>query len=111
MRKSIAILAVMGVVLFVEAIALIALGVMAQEAHIVERKIRRLRAYYAANAGRVYALEQLRKDNTTSSYTLTGIGMGVEGYGPAPHPGYNVDVSVTPDPLSDYKITVTAHYW
>ncbi len=58
-----AIAAIMLVVLSL--LALVALFVMTQEARVAEHKIKRIRAYYAAKAGIVHALDYIRRNDVS----------------------------------------------
>ena len=60
MKKGVVLVVVMGVVLVICALALAAIHLMTQESRIAEHKIRRNRAFFAAQAGMVLALAQLR---------------------------------------------------
>lgn len=61
MRKGVVLIVVIGVMLVVFSLALGALYFIAHEARIAEYKIKRSKAFFAAQAGVVLALEQLRK--------------------------------------------------
>lgn len=62
MKKGVVLVVVMGVMLVIFTLALAALFLMTQESRIAEHKIKRTRAFFAAQAGMVLALERLRKD-------------------------------------------------
>ncbi|MCP4653291.1 MAG: hypothetical protein GY858_07930 [Candidatus Omnitrophica bacterium] len=70
---------VLGVLLVVSTLVVAALSLMTQESRIAEHKIKRLRAFFAAQAGMVHNLETLRRSDTTSN--LNTFGSGVLGYG------------------------------
>ena len=61
MKKGVVLVVVIGVMLVIFTLALAALFLMTQQSRIAEHKIKRTRAFFAAQAGMVYALEQLRK--------------------------------------------------
>jgi|TARA_B100000315_G_C14503175_1_gene553297 Tfp pilus assembly protein PilX len=60
MKKGLILVVVMGVALVIFTLILVALTLMTNESRIAEHKIRRMRAFYAAQAGTVLAQEQLR---------------------------------------------------
>jgi len=74
MRKGVILVVIIGIVLIISTLALAALFLMAQESRIAEHKIKRTKAFFAAQAGMVLALEQLRKGvwspSTTQKYCL-----------------------------------------
>jgi hypothetical protein len=95
MKKAVILVIVLGVMLVISILAVVALNLMSQESRIAEHKIRRLRAFYAAEAGKVDALEQLRRGivtippiGTIRTLNLPTFGQGLPGY-PSPN-GYNV---------------------
>ena len=61
MKKGVVLVVIIGIMAVISALALAALHLMTQESRIVEHKIKRNRAFYAAQAGMVLALEKLRK--------------------------------------------------
>ncbi|MCK4519966.1 MAG: hypothetical protein KAT96_02245 [Candidatus Omnitrophica bacterium] len=61
MRKSVILTVVIGIMLVILALAVAAVHFMTQESCIAEHKIKRIGALYAAQAGMVLALDQLRK--------------------------------------------------
>lgn len=61
MRKAVVLTIVMGIALVIFTLALSALYLMTNESRIAEHKIRRMRGFYAAQAGFVLATEMLRK--------------------------------------------------
>jgi Tfp pilus assembly protein PilX len=62
------ILAITAIMLIViSLLALVALFVMTQEARVAEHKIKRIRAYYAAKAGLVYAFEMINRGSATAT--------------------------------------------
>jgi len=109
---------VLGVMLVLLALAAAALYLMTSQSRIAEGKVKRMRAYYAAQAGMVHALEEASNNtawmtnitaNTSFSVTpALAIGAGIDGY---PAGGYNPVISVTPgaglDGTALVNITVT----
>ena len=76
MKKSVILVVVVGIMLVLSTLAIVALSLMTSESRIAEHKIKRTRAYYAAQAGIVDGLEQLRKGAialpaTGTSYPIT----------------------------------------
>lgn len=61
MKKGVVLVVVIGVMLVIFTLALAALFLMTQESRIAEHKIKRTKAFFAAQAGMVLALEKLRK--------------------------------------------------
>lgn len=59
-RRGIVLIVVLGTLFVMITLALIGLTLMTQESRIAEHKIRRVRAYYAAQAGMVDGIERLR---------------------------------------------------
>lgn len=110
MKKSMVLVLVTSIVLVTSTLALIALYVMTQESRIAERKVRRLRAYYAAQAGRIFALNELFQGNTATHYWVNNIGDGYPGF---PWGGLRAEVTVqSPDPqsISDSRVTIAVQY-
>ena len=61
----------MGVIILVAVLAVISLAVISNQARFTQHQVSRTRAFYAAQAGMVYALEQLRTDSWVPGvYTL-----------------------------------------
>jgi len=60
MRKGVILVVVIGIMLVIFTLALAALFLMTQQSRIAEHKIKRSKAFFAAQAGMVLALEQLR---------------------------------------------------
>ena len=89
MKKSVVLVVVIGVMIIIFTLALVALYLMTQESRIAEHKVRRVRAFFAAQAGVVHALEQLRKGEAVDPQVCVGAGMG--GYPPG---GYCADITV-----------------
>jgi Tfp pilus assembly protein PilX len=76
MKKSVVMIVVMAVMIVLSILAITALTLMTQESRRAEDKIRRMRAYYAAQAGSVYAFEEIAKHNNTTA-TLNPITIGI----------------------------------
>ena len=74
MKKGVVLAVIIGIMIVISALALAALHLMTQESRIVEHKIKRTGAFYAAQAGMVLALEKMRKDewvpDSTQKYCL-----------------------------------------
>jgi Tfp pilus assembly protein PilX len=74
MKKSVILVVVVGIMLVLSTLALVALSLMTSESRIAEHKIRRTRAYYAAQAGIVDGLEQLRRGVANGGRALPATG-------------------------------------
>jgi len=70
MRKGVILMVVIGVMMLVLVWVLVSLYFMTQESRIAGHKIRRTRAFFAAKAGIIHALEELRKGNNPDGETL-----------------------------------------
>jgi len=84
-RKAIVLVIVLGIALVVSTLVLAVLSLMTQESRVGEGKIKRLRAFYAIQAGMVNATENLRRTNSIGgSGTLNTIIIGdtTTGYPP-----------------------------
>ncbi|MBD3245900.1 MAG: hypothetical protein GF333_02700 [Candidatus Omnitrophica bacterium] len=95
MRKGIVFVVVLGILIVVSSLAFVILMLLTQESRVAEYKIRRMRAFYAAQAGKILALEQLRKGNWTydNSYTICpSAGGGCDAVDP--DIAYEVDVDI-----------------
>jgi len=83
MKKGIVLVVVMGVVMIMCVLAIVAVSLALQEAHQAEHKIARLRAFYAAQAGMIDGLDQLRLGTrpipTIGSPTIYTLGETVNG--------------------------------
>jgi len=103
---------VIGILVVIFALALLATMVMTQEARIAEHKIRRIRAFFAAQAGMVYAMEQLRNGNDPSGTPAFYIGQNIVGYPPGT--GLGVDIEYSPTDISGpggtHPVSVTVDY-
>jgi len=78
MKKGVVLVVVIGVMLVIFTLALAALFLMTQESRIAEHKIRRTRAFFAAQAGMIRALDMLRTGADPSG--TFNIGAGIPGY-------------------------------
>lgn len=87
MKKGFVLIMVVGIMFVLTILAFAALSLMTTESRVAEHKIRRTRAYYAAQAGVVDGLEQIRRGiqalptvpGIPTTYTL---GTTVNGYAP-----------------------------
>ena len=70
MRKGVILLIVLGLVLVLSLLAWITAQFMTQQAYQSEHKIRRIQAFFAAQAGAVHAIEKLR-NNQYPSFPVT----------------------------------------
>lgn len=78
-RRSIILVTVVGILVVIAILSLVAIYLMTQQAYITEHKIRRMRAFYAAQAGIVHILEQLRKGETpATTITVDGITVTIQ---------------------------------
>ncbi len=75
MKKAVILVVVVGIMLVLSTLALVALSLMTSESRIAEHKIRRTRAYYAAQAGIVDVLEQLRRGSIAPPAATPGSGV------------------------------------
>jgi len=109
MRKGVVLVVVIGVTLVIFTLALAALLLMTQESRIAEHKIKRNRAFFAAQAGMVDALEDLRKG--VSPAGTINIGSGITGY---PSTGLPVVITYTAGagtgPGGTDPVTITVDY-
>ena len=78
MKKGVVLVVVIGVMLVIFTLALAALFLMTQESRIAEHKIKRTRAFFAAQAGMIFALDSLRNGANPSG--TINIGAGITGY-------------------------------
>lgn len=90
MKKSIVLVVVIGVMTIISILILVALHLMSQESRLAEHKIRRMRAFFAAQAGIVHALERLRE----GAYPNPGDGETISVGNPADQ-GYPINVYIT----------------
>ena len=78
MRRGLVLIVVIWTMFLIIGLTLIVIQMMRQEIVIVEHKRARLRAYYAAKAGMVHALEQLRKGEALDgNINLDGIPVNI----------------------------------
>ena len=84
MRKGIILLIVLGLVLVLSLLAWMAAQFMTQEAYQNEHKIRRIQAFFAAQAGVVHAIEKLRNNQYASfpANETISLGDGTQRYYP-----------------------------
>jgi Tfp pilus assembly protein PilX len=112
MKKSVVMIVVMAVIVILSILAITALTLMTQESRLAENKIRHMRAYYAAQAGSVYALEEFRKYNNSTgpsgNLSAITIGAGLDGY---PSAGYTPVITRTPGAIGGTdEVNVTVSY-
>ena len=119
MKKGVVLTIVMGVALVVFTLALSALYLMTNESRIAEHKIKRMRGFYAAQAGFVLAVEQLRNGNWNMSEThcINGPILGLPACSTTindPAIPYNVVMDIGPAGSSidgiGAEISITARY-
>jgi len=98
MKKAAVLVVVIGVMFAICILAIIALNLMTQESRIAEHKVKRMRAYYAAQSGQIDAQEKLRRrmiDRPTVgnpiNYQINEFGKGIPDY---PANGYTIDIWV-----------------
>ena len=106
MKKGVVLIIVIGIAMIISCLAITVLLYISQGSIISENKIMRTRAYYAAQAGIVSGLEQLRKGEAVSDVF---IGAGIDGYAG----GLNVAVSYINDntgPLGTDPLEVVVTY-
>ena len=102
MRRGVILIVVMGITLVLCALGLAAVMIMSQGSLLTEHKIKRIRSYYAVQAGIIDAFEQLRKGlinptiGSPVTYQITNFGQGIPFY---PSDGTSV---------VGYTITITA---
>lgn len=108
MRKGVIFIVILGVMLVLFTLAVSALYLMTNEGRITEHKIKRIRGLYAAQAGIVHTLEQLRKGAPLDASIV--IGAGIDGY---PAAGLTVNIIYTPGgtgPGGTNPVTATVDY-
>ena len=102
---------VIGIMMIIFTLALAALYLRTNQARIAEHKIKRMRGVFAAGAGVVHALEEVRKGNDPSGTSAIAIGSGLTGY---PSAGIGVDItydsSDTSGPGGTSPVVATASY-
>jgi type II secretory pathway pseudopilin PulG len=93
MKKSVVMIVIMAVMVVLTILAITALTLMTQESRRAEDKIRHMRAFYAAQAGSVFVLEQRSKGVAVADGALPiAIGNNMPGY---PSGGYNPVIKTT----------------
>jgi len=118
LKKAVLIVAVIGVALVVSLLAFAALTLMNQQSHLSEHKIRRMKGFYAANAGIVDASEAILTNpairpapGLDTNYVINNFASGLNGY---PTTGYDINVTITnltAGPFSGfYEIQSTSDY-
>jgi len=112
MKKGMVLVVVIGIMLVILALALLATLVMTQEARVAEHKIRRIRAFFAAQAGVVYAIEKIREGTNPSGTPALYIGANIVGYPPGTGLGVDIayDLTDASGPEGTYPVAVTVDY-
>lgn len=91
MKKGLVLIMVCGVMIVITILAVAALNIMTVESRTAEHKLRRIRAYFAAQAGAIDTLERLRRGERnvpaaggSDTYTLAAVNGGniVNNYDP-----------------------------
>lgn len=67
-KRGVALYLVLAVLLMVVILANIILGLVSSQSRLTQHKVKRIQAYYAAQAGVNYALEMLRLNQTPKQY-------------------------------------------
>ncbi len=106
-KKSITLIIVLGITLIVAILALTALSLMTQESRLAEGKIKRIRTWYALQAGMVNATDNLRRTNTLSG--SVAVGSGVFGYPPGGI-GVGLNRNIANGISSSDIVTLNANY-
>ena len=119
-KKSVVLIVVIGVLVVVFTLALVALYLMTQEARIAEHKIRRTRGVFAARAGMVHALEQIRTgayQASTAPHCAGGtLCTETISVGDSATHGYPLSVTITYDssvttgPLNTSPVNISVDY-
>ncbi|MEI8350471.1 MAG: hypothetical protein WCI77_10020 [Candidatus Omnitrophota bacterium] len=98
MKKAAVLVVVIGVMFAICILAVVALNLMTQESRIAEHKIKRMRAFYAAQSGQIDAQEKLRRNfiarptiGNPVNYQIDEFGKGILDY---PANGYTIDIWV-----------------
>jgi Tfp pilus assembly protein PilX len=71
MKKGMALVMVWGMIIVMCFLALAAIYLMGNQGFVAEHKIRRMQAYYTAQAGLVHAFEDIRQDGLLNTNSLT----------------------------------------
>ncbi|MDD5130231.1 MAG: hypothetical protein PHS66_04170 [Candidatus Omnitrophica bacterium] len=74
-KKGAILFIVIGIILVVVILSTITLRVIANHSRLTHHQVSRIQAMYAAKAGMLYALDALRRNDTTAVACLTGTGM------------------------------------
>jgi len=90
-KKGIVLIVVIGILIIIFTLALVAMYLMTQEARIAEHKIRRMRAFYSAQAAVVDVLERLRRGLPAPGLATPGPGVSANVAGPTLN-GYNTSI-------------------
>jgi hypothetical protein len=99
MKKGVVLVVVIGIMLVVFILGLVALYLMTQESRLAEHKIRRTRAFFAAQAAITRVVAQLRTGDITPPITINDIQIGAGLDHPYP---IRVDVEVGEPITADY---------
>ena len=70
MKKGVILVTIIGILLVITFLALITISMMLQQARIAEHKVQRMKAVFAAKAGMIHTLEELRKGNVSPLPTV-----------------------------------------
>jgi len=108
-KKGIVLVIVMGIVVIIAFLCLAAAYFLSQQARVAEHKIRRMRAYYAAMAGVVYAFDKARNGALPVGNSSVKVGNATYGYPPG---GFTVDINRTTGggPNNTDEIDVSVDY-
>jgi len=108
-KKGIVLVIVMGIVVIIAFLCLATAYLLSQQARIAEHKIRRMRAYYAAMAGVVYAFDKARNGALPVGSSSVKVGNGIYGYPPG---GFTVNINRTSNagPENTDEIDVSVDY-
>lgn len=112
MRKAVVLIIILGITLVLAALAMLALYIMTNEARIAEHKIRRTRAFYAAQGGIIHAIERLRREGTTTT-NQTAIAGNTTDVTVGTAPAGNVDLTIANTPggnPSDLTVNASVNY-
>jgi len=108
MKKGIILIVVIAIAIVLTTLSLVSLSLMTQQGRVADHKIRRMRGFYAAQAGLVSALEELRRAGAINTNPVT-IGAGVVGY-PAGGLSVNITRTAGAGPNSTDEINATVNY-
>ena len=111
MKKGIILITVIGIFVVITLLALATMSVMRQQGKMTEHKIKKIRAFYAAHAGVVYAFEGIGDGTITDGVPASfNIGNGIQGY---PSGGLIVNITYTDNnlgPGGTDPVVVTVNY-